>query len=71
MTLDSPLHRALAAWRAAEHRLDRAGADDTERARLQTEIERLRTQYQALFEEVEDLAGHSAKYVDEESRHPV
>jgi hypothetical protein len=69
MMLDSPLHRALAAWRAAEHRLDRA--DDSERVRLQTEVERLRTQYQALFEEVEDLAGHSAKYVDEETRHPV
>lgn len=66
MATRSPLHQALAAWRFAEHRLESLPADDPERPRLEREIEQLRVAYQALFDEVEDVAGHGAPYVDED-----
>jgi hypothetical protein len=67
MTSESPLHRALAAWRQAEHRLQEASPGDPERAALADEVERRRVQYQALFDEVEDVAGHGAPYVNDDA----
>jgi hypothetical protein len=64
MTPESPLHRALAEWRAAAYRLDAVAADDPARPLLEAECDRLRRNYQALFEAVEDVAGHGALYVD-------
>lgn len=65
MTPESPLHRALAAWREAERRLASADPTDPARAALEADVERLRSGYQELFEAVEDVAGHGAPYVDE------
>jgi hypothetical protein len=65
MTPDSPLHRALTAWRVAERRLSMVDTDDPARAGLLAEVERRRLAYQAQFGAVEDVAGHGAPYVDE------
>jgi len=65
MQPESPLHEALAAWRAAERRLARADAGDPARGRLKAEVDRLRTRYQATFEEIEDVAGHGAPFTDD------
>ena len=65
MTPDSPLHRALSAWRVAERRLTLAAPDDPSRPSLVAEVERRRLAYQAQFGAVEDVAGHGAPYVDE------
>ena len=64
MGSDSPLHQALAAWRAAEHRLEGTTPDDPRRSRLQGDVERIRLRYQALFDAVEDVAGHGAPFTD-------
>ena len=66
MTPDSPLHRALTAWRVAERRLSMTGVDDPSRANLVAEVERRRLAYQAQFDAVEDVAGHGAPYTDDE-----
>ena len=66
MTPDSPLHRALTAWRVAERRLSMTGVDDPSRASLAAEVERRRLAYQAQFDAVEDVAGHGAPYTDDE-----
>ena len=65
MTPDSPLHRALSAWRVAERRLALAAADDPGRPALIAEVERRRLAYQAQFGAVEDVAGHGAPYADD------
>ena len=65
MTPDSPLHRALTAWRVAERRLSLAPADDPSRPALVAEVERHRLAYQAQFGAVEDVAGHGAPYADD------
>jgi len=65
MTPDSPLHRALTAWRMAERRLSLAAQDDPARAGLQAEVERRRLAYQTQFGAVEDVAGHGAPYADD------
>ena len=67
MTPDSPLHRALTAWRVAERRLSTISADDPTRPSLVAEVERRRLAYQAQFGAVEDVAGHGAPYADDES----
>ena len=67
MTPDSPLHRALTAWRVAERRLSLTGVDDPSRASLTAEVERRRLAYQAQFDAVEDVAGHGAPYTDDEA----
>ncbi len=67
MTPDSPLHRALTAWRVAERRLSMTGVDDPSRASLAAEVERRRLAYQAQFDAVEDVAGHGAPYTDDEA----
>ena len=67
MTPDSPLHRALTAWRVAERRLSTTGVDDPSRASLVAEVERRRLAYQAQFDAVEDVAGHGAPYTDDEA----
>ena len=66
MTPDSPLHRALTAWRVAERRLSMTAADDPSRPSLVAEVERRRQAYQAQFGAVEDVAGHGAPYADDE-----
>ena len=66
MTPDSPLHRALTAWRVAERRLSMTGVDDPSRPSLVAEVERRRLAYQAQFDAVEDVAGHGAPYADDE-----
>ena len=66
MTPDSPLHRALSAWRVAERRLSLAAPDDPARPALAAEVERRRIAYQAQFGAVEDVAGHGAPYADED-----
>ncbi|HET7828706.1 MAG TPA: hypothetical protein VFL03_04050 [Candidatus Limnocylindrales bacterium] len=65
MTPDSPLHRALSAWRVAERRLSLVSPDDPARPSLVAEVERRRLAYQAQFGAVEDVAGHGAPYVDD------
>ena len=65
VTPDSPLHRALSAWRVAERRLALAAPDDPSRPALVAEVERRRLAYQAQFGAIEDVAGHGAPYVDE------
>ena len=65
MTPDSPLHRALTAWRVAERRLSMTGADDPSRPSLVAEVERRRLAYQTQFDAVEDVAGHGAPYADD------
>ena len=67
MTPDSPLHRALTAWRVAERRLSMTGVDDPARPALAAEVERRRLAYQAQFDAVEDVAGHGAPYTDDEA----
>ena len=67
MTPDSPLHRALTAWRVAERRLSVTGVDDPSRASIAAEVERRRLAYQAQFDAVEDVAGHGAPYTDDEA----
>ena len=67
MTPDSPLHRALTAWRVAERRLSMTGVDDPSRPSLAAEVERRRLAYQAQFDAVEDVAGHGAPYTDDEA----
>ncbi len=67
MTPDSPLHRALTAWRVAERRLSMTGVDDPSRASVAAEVERRRLAYQAQFDAVEDVAGHGAPYADDET----
>ena len=67
MTPDSPLHRALTAWRVAERRLSTISADDPTRPSLVAEVERRRLAYQAQFGAVEDVAGHGAPYADDET----
>ena len=66
MTPDSPLHRALTAWRVAERRLSMTGVDDPSRPSLVAEVERRRLAYQTQFDAVEDVAGHGAPYADDE-----
>jgi hypothetical protein len=70
MTPDSPLHRALSAWRVAERRLALAAADDPGRSALVAEVERRRLAYQAQFGAVEDVAGHGAPYADDPADEP-
>lgn len=70
MTPDSPLHRALSAWRVAERRLSLAPADDPSRPALVAEVERRRLAYQAQFGAVEDVAGHGAAYTDDAADEP-
>ena len=70
MTPDSPLHRALSAWRVAERRLALAAPDDPSRSALAAEVERRRLAYQAQFGAIEDVAGHGAPYVDEPGDEP-
>ena len=65
MTPDSPLHRALSAWRVAERRLSLVAPDDPARPALAAEVERRRLAYQAQFGAVEDVAGHGAPYTDD------
>ena|SRR5690242_6023123 len=65
VTPDSPLHRALSAWRVAERRLSLASPDDPGRPALVAEVERRRLAYQAQFGAVEDVAGHGAPYADD------
>jgi hypothetical protein len=65
MTPDSPLHRALSAWRVAERRLSLVASDDPARPALVAEVERRRLAYQAQFGAVEDVAGHGAPYADD------
>jgi hypothetical protein len=65
MGSESPLHQALAAWRRAEHRLAETAPDDRARPGLVAEVDALRSRYQALFEEVEDVAGHRAPFADD------
>lgn len=65
MTPDSPLHRALTAWRVAERRLSMTPGDDPARPSLVAEVERRRLAYQAQFGAVEDVAGHGAPYADD------
>jgi hypothetical protein len=67
MTPDSPLHRALTAWRVAERRLSMTRVDDPSRPSLVAEVERRRLAYQAQFDAVEDVAGHGAPYADDEA----
>ena len=67
MTPDSPLHRALTAWRVAERRLSTISADDPTRPSLVAQVERRRLAYQAQFGAVEDVAGHGAPYADDEN----
>jgi hypothetical protein len=67
VTPDSPLHRALTAWRVAERRLSMTGVDDPSRGSLAAEVERRRLAYQAQFDAVEDVAGHGAPYTDDEA----
>lgn len=63
---ETPLHRALAAWRHAEHRLDLAGSDDPELPRLRADVERHRLLYQELFGAIREVAGHGARFGDDE-----
>ena len=70
MTPDSPLHRALTAWRVAERRLSMTGADDPSRPSLVAEVERRRLAYQTQFDAVEDVAGHGAPYADDDADAP-
>ena len=70
MTPDSPLHRALSAWRVAERRLSLAGPDDPSRPALAVEVERRRLAYQAQFGAIEDVAGHGAPYADDPADEP-
>jgi hypothetical protein len=65
MTPDSPLHRALSAWRVAERRLSMTGVDDPSRPSLVAGVERRRLAYQTQFDAVEDVAGHGAPYADD------
>jgi hypothetical protein len=71
MTPDSPLHRALTAWRVAERRLSTTPAEDPSRASLVAEVERRRLAYQAQFDAVEDVAGHGAPYADDDAATPA
>ena len=71
MTPDSPLHRALSAWRVAERRLSLAGPDDPSRPALAAEVERRRLAYQAQFGAIEDVAGHGAPYADDPGDRPA
>jgi hypothetical protein len=70
MTPDSPLHRALSAWRVAERRLSLVGPDDAARPALAAEVERRRLAYQAQFGAIEDVAGHGAPYADDPADEP-
>jgi hypothetical protein len=67
MGSESPLHKALAAWRIAEHRLDETPPDDPRRASLRGEVERRRLLYKALYQAVEDVAGHGAPFTESPS----
>ena len=52
------LKSVLDAWREAERRLGSVTSDDPARPQLEGEVDRLRSEYQALVAEVGDTVGH-------------